>query len=151
PPVVFHQHVEERLVRYSIDFVENQNGGLIRASDLGQLRLHGLDLLFGIGTAGINDVQKQSSLPSLFQRRLERGYEPMRQFPNESHCIAEKYPSPVFNVPLTRSRIERRKEPVLNQHGSTRERIHERALAGIRVPDQRYGMLFSPGPDFALF
>src|SRR5437016_4951837 len=46
--------------------------------------------------------------------------------------------APAGAVPPHR-RVERREEPVLDQHAGTREGVHQRRLAGVRVADERDG------------
>src|SRR6516162_11351128 len=74
----------------------------------------------------------------------------VRQLTNEPGRVAEQYPSPIFDVPLTRSRIQRRKEAVLYQHGGAGEGVHQRALAGVRIANERNGVFFPACRDFSL-
>ena len=52
--------------------------------------------------------------------------------------------------PLPRARVERRKQLVLDVDAGAGQGVHQRALAGVGVADQRDGMLLAAAADLAL-
>src|SRR5690606_1473676 len=76
-------------------------------------------------------------LADLLERRPEGGDELGREVVDESHRVGEQ------NLPSTRQldssgrRVERGEELVLGEDLGTRNRVEQRALAGVGVADQR--------------
>ena len=75
----------------------------------------------------------------------------VRQIADETDCIAEQHPSPLFQMPLPGARVESGEEFILDIDAGSGQSVHQRTLAGVGVADQRYGMLCAPATDFAFF
>ncbi len=82
-------------------------------------------------------MQQQIRLMGFFQRCFEARDQAMRQITNEPYGIAQQNRSPAGQLPATSPRIERRKQTVLGQPPRIGHGIHERALAGIGIADER--------------
>ena len=123
---------------------------LVAATEFPQHLVNGLDLRLGVRVARVHDVQQQPGLPGLFQRRLERGDQMVRQVADEADRVAEQDAAPLLDVPLAGARVERREELVLDVDAGPGQGVHERALAGVGVADQRDGMFLAAAGHLAL-
>src|SRR5690606_42090466 len=70
---------------------------------------------------------------------------------NEAGGVAEQHRAPARELPAAGAGVERREKLVLGKHVSVGERVHQRALAGVRVADERDGHPIAPAGDFAFF
>src|SRR2546429_1983272 len=61
----------------------------------------------------------------------------VRQLPNKSHRVREPEAIAFAYVHLARQGIERREEPVFDEHVVTGQRLEQAGLAGIGVADER--------------
>ena len=55
----------------------------------------------------------------------------------------KQHPAPVLEVPLPGARVERGEQLVLDVDAGPGQRVHQRALAGVGVADQRDGVLLA--------
>ena len=118
--------------------------------ELGEHLDDGPDLLLGLGAGGVDDVQQQVGLAGLLERRLERGDQGVRQVADEADRVGEQgLPAPL-EPPLAGAGVERGEELVLDQHARVGQGVHQRALAGVGVADQRDGRHVGPAGDLAL-
>ena len=74
----------------------------------------------------------------------------VRQFADEADRIAEQDAAPVLDVPLAGARVQRRKQFVLDVDAGAGQGVHQRALAGVGVADERDGMFLAAAGHFAL-
>ena len=95
-----------------------------------------LDLAFGFGARGVHDVQQQVGLPGFLEGCLERRHQGVRQVADEADRVGEQGLAAPLEPPLAGAGVERREEPVLDQHPRAGQGIHQRALAGVGVADQ---------------
>src|SRR5262249_7884609 len=89
-------------------------------------------------------------LPCFLERRLERCDQVVRQIADEPDRVAEQDARPVLETPLARARVERGEELVLGEYPGAGQHVHQRALAGVGVADERNGVLLAAGRDPAL-
>ena len=82
-------------------------------------------------------MQEDVGLAQLLERGAERGDELRRQVADEAHRVGDDRLAVAREAQAPRRRIERREELVLDQRVGARERAQQRALAGVRVADDR--------------
>ena len=61
----------------------------------------------------------------------------MRQAADETDGVAEQHGIAAAQVPAPRLGIERLEEPILRGDARAGQRVHQRALAGVGVTDER--------------
>ena len=92
----------------------------------------------------------RSACAGLLEGGLERRHQRVRQVADEPDRIGEQdLPAPL-EPPPPGAGVERGEELVLDQHPGVGQGIHERALAGVGVADQRDGRGVGPAGDLAL-
>ena len=89
-------------------------------------------------------------LPGFFERGLETLDQVVRQIADEPDRVAQQHRPPAGQLPAARAGVERGEQRVLHEHVGAGQHVHQRALAGVRVADQRDGHQVAPGGDFAL-
>ena len=130
----------------AVGLVEHQQRVLLLDADLLQHLVDRRDLVAHGRIADVGHVQQQVRLPRFLQRRLETGDQAVRQLADEPHRVAQQHRAPVRQLPAPRARVERGEQLVLDQHVRVGQRVHQRALAGIRVADQRHRHVARRGP-----
>ena len=128
----------------SIDLVEHQDRRLLVAVQFGEDRVDCLDLLVRMRVARVHDVQQQPGLAGLFERRLKRCNQMVRQIADETDRIAQQNLAKILDVPLPGARVERAEELILDVHIGVRQPVHQPALASVCITDQRHRVLFGP-------
>ena len=108
------------------------------------------DLALGLGAGGIDDVQEQVGLAGLLERGLERRDQGVRQVADEADRVGEQGLAAAAEPPAAGAGVERREQLVLDQDAGLGQRVHQRALAGVGVADQRDGRHVAPAGDLAL-
>src|SRR5207248_11287841 len=96
-----------------------------------------LDLLLGVGRAGVDHVDQHADLGDLFERRPERLDQLVRQAPHEPDGVAEQRDLTARELQATGRGIERREQAVLDEGVGVRQPVQQGRLAGIRVADER--------------
>ena len=109
-----HQDVQVRSVGDAVDLVQHQYRRLLVAPQFRQHRVHRLDVLFGRGLLASTTCNQEPSLPGLFECRLERGDQMVRQLADETDRVGEQNLAQVRDVPLPGARVERGEEFVLD-------------------------------------
>src|SRR5262249_35053093 len=99
---------------------------------------------------GVDDVQEQVGLAGLLERRLERGDERMREVPDEADRVREEDVAAAPELPAPGPRVERGEELVLDEDARVGQGVHQGALAGVRVADERDGRDIPTAGDLAL-
>ena len=92
----------------------------------------------------------KSACRDFFERCLEAGDQMVRQIADETDRVAQQHRPPAGQLPAPRARVERGEQLVFGQHVGAGERVEQRALAGVRVADQRHRHAVVPCGDFAL-
>ena len=96
-----------------------------------------LDLFLGGRIRRVHDVEQEIGLDDLAQGGAKRGDQVMRELPDEPHGVGEERHLPFGKPVAPGGRVEGGEELVLGEHPGPGERVHERGLARVRVPDQR--------------
>ena len=109
--------------------------------ELGEHLVRGLDVLVLRVVARVDDVEEQIGVGRLLERRAERGEEILRQIADEADGVGDDdlaiaVPGPA-DLEVARARVERGEELVLGEDLRAGERVEQRALAGVRVADDR--------------
>ena len=112
---------------------------MVRQPELFEDGLHRLDLLLGLGARGVDDVEQQVGLPGLLERGLERGDQRVRQVADEADRVREQHEPAAPEPPAPGPGVERGEELVLDEDARVGQGVHQRALAGVGVADQRDG------------
>ena len=95
-------------------------------------------------------MEQQVGLAGLLERGLERGDQRVRQVADEPDGVREQdVPAPA-EPPAPGPGVERGEELVLDQDAGVGQGVHQRALAGVGVADQRDGRHVAPAGDLAL-
>ena len=123
---------------------------MIGQAQLVEHLLDGLDLLLGLGAGGVDDVQQQVGLAGLLERRLERGDQRVRQVADEPDGVGQQDVAAAAELPAAGAGVERGEELVLDQDARVGQGVHQRALAGVGVADERDGRHVAPAGDLAL-
>ena len=131
-----HQVVDDRRIG-EVDLVHDEQLGLVARADLTQHGAHRLDLLLGVGRAGVDHVDQHVDLGDLFERRPERLDQLVRQAPHEPDGVAEQRDLTARELQATGRGIERREQAVLDEGVGVRQPVQQGRLAGIRVADER--------------
>ena len=121
-----------------VDLVQRRDYRLLRQIELLQRLLHRLGLLRRIGVSDVDDVHEDVRCLQLFERRAEGGDELRRQLLDEAHGVGEEDGAPVRQLDAPGERVQRGEELVLCEDLGAGEGAHERALAGVRVADERH-------------
>src|SRR5690349_12319943 len=74
----------------------------------------------------------------------------VRQIADEADGVRQQDSAPVRQAPLPGARVERREELVLDIDRRAGELVHQRALAGVGVTDERDRVLLITALDLAL-
>ncbi len=92
--------------------------------------------------ARVDHLQQEVGVGRLLERRAERREQVLREIADEPHRVGEDdlalAPARPAAPQGARARIEGREELVLREHVGARERVEQRALAGVRVADDRH-------------
>src|SRR5690606_76706 len=112
------------------------------ARHLGQLEvaenlLGGRDVITHARIAHIDDVEQQIGVLRLFEGGTECREELFGQVPNETHRVGDDHLPLTWETDATRASVERREELVLCENVRIREHVQQRALARVRVADDR--------------
>ncbi len=114
-------------------------------ADLLEHAVDRVDLRLGFRIGRVDDVQQEVGVPRLFERRAERGHQVVRQVADKPDRVAQQDFAPFRQLPAASSRVERGKQLVGDVDLGAGERVHQRALARIRVADDRDGHLLAAG------
>ena len=149
--VVGPEDVEERAVGDAVGLVQDEDRRVVGQPELFEDRLDGRDLHLGLGAGGVDDVQEQVGLAGLLERRLERGDQRVRQVADEPDGVGEQDVAAARGTASLRVRVSR----VAKSLSSTStpgvgQGVHQRALAGVGVADERDGRRVAPAGDLAL-
>ena len=95
-------------------------------------------------------MEQQVGLAGLFEGGLERGDQAVRQVPDEADRVGQQRRAAAPEPPLAGPGVERGEQLVLDQHPGVGQGVHEGALAGVGVADERDGRERAPAGDLAL-
>ena len=126
------------------------SSGTRAAADLAQHRAHGVDLLVGLDGRRVDDVDEQVGFGRHFERRLERLDELVRQLADEPDGVGQQHRLASRAAQAPGSGVERREQPVLDEHAGVGEVVQQRRLAGVRVPDDGHVAEPDAAPTLAL-
>ena len=82
-------------------------------------------------------MQEEVGVAQLLERGAERRHQVGRQVADEAHRVGDDHLALAREAQPPRGRVERREQLVLDEHVGVRERAQQRALAGVRVADDR--------------
>src|SRR5690606_29004571 len=88
--------------------------------------------------ARVDHVQEEIGVLRLLEGRAERGEELLRQIADEADRVGDDDLALPREADAPRARVEGREELVLREHAGIRQRVQQRALAGVRVADDRH-------------
>ena len=94
-------------------------------------------------------MQQQVGLAGFFEGRLERRDQSMRQVTDEADRVGQKRIPAATELPAASARVESREQFIFDQDARLGERVHERALAGVGVADERDGRHIAATGDLA--
>ena len=144
------QHVEERAVGDAVGLVQDEDRRMVGQLELVEDLLDGADLLLGLRARRVDHVQEQVGLARLLERGLERGDQRVRQVPDESDGVGEQDLPAAAEPPATGAGVEGGEELVLDEDAGVGQGIHEGALAGVGVADERDRRRIAAAGDLAL-
>ena len=99
--------------------------------------LHHLILLLEIRMTYIHHVHQQIGFPHLIQRRLERLYQVVRQFPDKTDRVTQQERQILYRH-LANGGVQRRKQLILREHLALAQQVHQRRFAHIGITHQRH-------------
>jgi len=97
-----------------------------------------------------SSVQQQVGLAGLLERGLEGGDQGVRQVADEADGVGEQGLAAPAEPPAAGPGVEGGEELVLDQDAGLGQRVHQRALAGVGVADQRDRRHVGAAGDLAL-
>ena len=140
------QDVEERAVGHAVGLVQDQQRRDGRPGpSSSRTSTTAWIWLLGLGARGVDDVEQQVGLAGLFERGLERGDQRVRQVADEADRVGEQDLAAAPEPPLAGAGVERGEELVLDQDAGVGQGVHQGALAGVGVADERDGRARRPG------
>ena len=93
--------------------------------------------LLRLRDARVDEVHEQIRARDLFERRLERLDELVRQAAHEADRVGEQHDLAAGEPQAARARVQRREQPVLDEHLGPGQPVEQGGLAGVRVADER--------------
>ena len=115
-----------------IHLVEDDHGGFLGTTKVGQGFLHHLYLVLKLWMRDIHDMKEQVGLAHLIESALEGVHEVVGQLAYESHRVREQEGQVVHND-LAHRGVQCGKELVLGKHLALGKEVHEGGLAHIGV------------------
>src|SRR5258708_2741099 len=123
---------------HAVDLVVDEDLRHLGRADLFEHRVHRGDLLVALLARAVHHVQEEIGLDGLFQRRLERIDERVRQVADEPDRVRERDARVVAEIDAARGRVERGEELVGDEGLGAGDAIEERGLAGVGVTHERH-------------
>ena len=120
----------------AVDLVQREDHRSVIGTKVFQRGHHRLHLLGRIRMRDIHNVTEHGRFTDFFQRRPECRDELRRQVVDEPHRVGQQHFAPAWQPDSPRGWVERGEELVFRQHVGTSDLVEQRALPGIRVPDE---------------
>ena len=120
----------------AIDLVEGRHHWFVVGAQLLQHVDDRLHLLGCVGVRDVDHVHEHRRLVDLLQRGAERGDQQGGQVVDEADGVGEQHLPATGNRAAASGGIEGGEELVLGHHRRSGQRVEQRALAGVRVPDE---------------
>ena len=98
-----------------------------------------VDLLLGVGRAGIDHVHEQVGVDDLLERGPERLDQLVRQALHEPDGVGDEHDLAAGQPQPAGGGVERGEQAVLDEHVGVGEAVEQRRLPRVRVADERDG------------
>ncbi len=128
-----------------VQFIEYEQLRNVDRTDFSQNALNLGDLLRKRGICRIYYMQQQISINRFLQSRLKSVYQTVRKITYESHSVRQRYRTLSFSkVKLARGGVQRGEKLVCCVSSSFNQRIEQRGLPRIGVPNKRNSESVTP-------
>src|ERR1051325_2316385 len=99
----------------------------------------------------VHEVQQQAAVADFFERGPKRGKQSGWQVANKADRVVDYYFLLARQAQAARRRIERGKHSLFGAHVAVGERVEQRRLAGVGIPDDRNYRKLIPGSYLSSF
>ncbi len=130
--------LEPAAIREPVDLIEDEPRGLLLDPHVPQNSVGQVHVAFTVRPRDVYHVQKQVGGGNLLEGSVEADNQVMRQLLDEPDRVGQQCLVPTWKLDLPGGRVKGREQKVLCQNIRAGERVHERGLAGVRIPDQRH-------------